>query len=127
MLPCHGYVTNKLRYLGQGSNTYPSAASTYLLGACTGSFAAAAISTSQTLAELLPPAVEAVLVAFRCALRAFIFRDDIEASVSSGQKSWTALVRIQRSEADKLIKDFNDKVIHTSRVLSISSSTIQEF
>ena len=56
------------RYYGEGSRPFPSADNTYLVGICTGSFAAAAISTSQTLSELIPAGVEAVLVAFRTGL-----------------------------------------------------------
>lgn len=81
------------------------------MGACTGAFAAAAISTSQTLAELIPVAVETVLVAFRCALHSLILRNELEPLVSEAQQSWTAIVGILEPEVVELIKAFNSNKV----------------
>lgn len=91
----------------QTAQPYPTAASTYLVGACTGSFAAAAISTSQTLSELLPAAVETVLASLKLGLRSLVVRNDIEASVPGEPKSWSALVDVQVAEAAEKIAAFN--------------------
>lgn len=53
----------------QASNgAYPSASNSVAAGLCTGSLAAAAITSCQSLADLLPVAVQTVRVAFRAGL-----------------------------------------------------------
>ena len=52
--------------------------------------AAAAISCSQTIAELLPAATEAVLIAFRTGLRTMGVRDRIERTLAD-PSSWSIL------------------------------------
>lgn len=91
------------RYYGEGSRPYPRADRSYLLGICTGSFAAAAVSTSQTLSELVPAGVEAVLVAFRTGLRSLELRDDIEKPIPDVSHSWSVVLRIQEDQASKAI------------------------
>lgn len=77
------------------------------MGLCTGSFAAAAISTSQTLSEVIPAGVEAVLVAFRTALFSPILRNDIEKSSPGMSPSWSVVVTLQEAEAVKFIETFD--------------------
>ena len=72
---------------------------------CTGSFAAAAISTSQTVAELLPAAIEAVTVAFRTGLKSFEARNDIEPH-SVAPPIWSAIVGMQEEQASALCDAF---------------------
>ncbi|KFY41333.1 hypothetical protein V494_03051 [Pseudogymnoascus sp. VKM F-4513 (FW-928)] len=95
-----------IRYFGEGSGLYPSATDSYCLGLCAGGFAAAAISTSQTLAELIPAGVEAVLAAFRTALCSLVVRSNIEEPSNNTHQSWSAVVNIQEDEASELIKRF---------------------
>ena len=76
------------------------------MGLCTGSFAAAAISTSQTVAELLPAAVEAVLVAFRTGLRSFEARSDIEPR-SVAPPIWSVIVGMQEEQASAILDAFS--------------------
>ena len=77
------------------------------MGLCAGGFAAAAVSTCQTLAELIPAGVEAVLAAFRTALCTLAVRDDIEGpNHNRHHQSWSAVVNIQEDEASELIKQF---------------------
>ncbi|KFY68272.1 hypothetical protein V496_01192 [Pseudogymnoascus sp. VKM F-4515 (FW-2607)] len=95
-----------IRYFGEGSRPYPSATDSYCLGLCAGGFAAAAVSTSQTLAELIPAAVEAVLTAFRTALCTLAALEDIEGPNQDKHQSWSAVVNIQEDEASELIKRF---------------------
>lgn len=99
-------VLQEFRYFGAGSRPYPDIVNTYLVGVCTGSFAASAISTSQTLSELIPAGVEAVLVAFRTALLSFVLRHDLEQPISGIPKSWSVVVSASHSEAVSLIENF---------------------
>ena len=76
------------------------------MGICTGSFAAAAISTSQTISELLPAGIEAVLVAFRTGLRSWEARNDIEhRSVAS--PVWSVSVGTQEEQASAILDEFS--------------------
>lgn len=99
-------LTENPRYFGEGSHPYPTAGNSYCLGLCTGSFAAAAVSTSQTLSELIPAGVEAVLTAFRTALRSFVVRDDIARPTSGTRRSWSAVINVQEDEAVEMIDRF---------------------
>ena len=74
------------------------------MGICTGSFAAAAISTSRTLSELVPAGVEAALAAFRTGLRSLELRNDIEKPIPGISPSWAAVVGIQETQATEFIE-----------------------
>ncbi|KAL9094495.1 MAG: hypothetical protein Q9165_003345 [Trypethelium subeluteriae] len=93
-----------LRHFGKPVTAYPDPESTLLLGLCTGSFAVAAISTSQTTAELVPAGVEAVIYAFRTALYSFKLQQDLERSTSGTSQSWSALVSLSEQHAADLIE-----------------------
>ncbi|KFY01909.1 hypothetical protein O988_02453 [Pseudogymnoascus sp. VKM F-3808] len=95
-----------IRYYGEGSRPYPSAIDSYCLGLCAGGFAAAAVSTSQTLAELIPAGVEAVLAAFRTALCSLEVRNNIEGPSLERHRSWSAVVNAPEKEASELIQRF---------------------
>lgn len=81
---------------------YPRPDQTYLLGLCTGSFSAAAISTCQSIVELVPAGVEAVICAFRTGLQSFRLQQDFERS--SG--TWSAAVSLGEEEAVDVIAKF---------------------
>ncbi|PQE06757.1 polyketide synthase protein [Rutstroemia sp. NJR-2017a BBW] len=100
-------LTSEFRYYGEGSRPYPTAADSYILGLCTGSFAASAISTSQTLQELIPAAIEAVLVAFRTGLRSLELRNAIELSRLTESQSWSTIFSAKEAEAIELIETFS--------------------
>ncbi|KAM0813241.1 putative Polyketide synthase [Seiridium cardinale] len=74
------------------AKSYPTLNDSYVLGVCTGSLAAAAISSSSSLSDLLPLAVQTVLVAFRLGLRALELRDRLELSVEHRDQPWSAVV-----------------------------------
>ncbi|PWY79190.1 polyketide synthase [Aspergillus heteromorphus CBS 117.55] len=105
-LLCLTEIGQFIRYLGQGSRPYPAAKTTYLVGACTGSFAAAAIASAQTLTELLPAAVEAVIVAVRTAVRSLALQNDLE-PVVEGRREWSVAIGTDESEARRAIESFN--------------------
>ena len=108
-----------LRYYGEGSRPFPSDANTYLVGLCTGSFAAAAISTSQTLSELIPAGIEAVLAAFRTGLCSLELRDDIEGPSNGTPRSWSAVVSASESQAAELLQNFSSKDVRRDMVLEV--------
>ena len=98
LLPYFSLLT-MISYYGEGSRPYPSACSSYVIGLCTGSFAAAAISTSQTLSELLPAAIEAVLAAFRTGLCSMEVRDDIDQMPQTTLPIWSVIVGVPEQSA----------------------------
>ncbi|TVY85230.1 putative sterigmatocystin biosynthesis polyketide synthase [Lachnellula suecica] len=67
-LACIYQLGSFIRQHGKSGRAYPSSFETYLLGLCTGALAAAAISSCKSLSELLPVAVQSVVVAFRLGL-----------------------------------------------------------
>lgn len=93
-------------HFGKPDNVYPIPKDTYLLGLCTGSFAAAAVSTSQTIAELIPAGIESVIYAFRTGLHSFKLQQDLERSHSSPPKSWSAVVTLSEQHAANLIDSY---------------------
>lgn len=99
-------LINILRYYGEDSRPYPSASNSYAIGLCTGSFAAAAISTSQTLSELIPAALEAVLVAFRTGLASIEARDDIEHDSKDTAPVWSVILGLKEQDALSALRTF---------------------
>lgn len=75
------------------------------MGLCTGSFAAAAMSTSQTVSELLPAGIEATLVAFRTGLRSWEARNDIE-NRSVASPVWSVSVGMQGEQVYTALDEF---------------------
>ncbi|KAJ9668079.1 hypothetical protein H2201_001885 [Coniosporium apollinis] len=89
-LTCIHHLACFISYFGEGSRIYPVPVDSIAAGACIGLLAAAAISSAQTVIDLLPPAVEAVLVAFHTGLRTMETRDYIERSPSTA--NWCMVV-----------------------------------
>ncbi|TPX22279.1 Type I Iterative Polyketide synthase (PKS), partial [Coccidioides immitis] len=69
---------------------YPSPGRKYVVGLCTGALAAAAISSSSSLSELLPAAVHTVQVALRLGLLANDMKDRIETPTQESPREWSA-------------------------------------
>ena len=101
-------------WYGEGSRQYPPGSNSYVIGLCTGSFAAAAISTSQTISELLPAGIEAVLVAFRTGLRSWEARNDIE-HCSVASPVWSVSVGMQEEQASTSLDEFCKAEVCTFR------------
>ncbi|THC96716.1 hypothetical protein EYZ11_003822 [Aspergillus tanneri] len=121
-LLCTTQIAQYMRYYGQASRPFPTTDSTYLVGACTGSFAASAISISPTPSELLPVAVESVLVALKTAMLALIVREDL-CIPDEDQKAWCAVVGIEKAVAEDLIEKFNTEK-HLPRVYQLYISSL---
>ncbi|KAL9085529.1 MAG: hypothetical protein Q9165_007574 [Trypethelium subeluteriae] len=88
-------VAQFIEFYGDGSRSYPSRSNTYVIGPCTGGFAAAAISCSQNLPELIPNGVEAVTAAFRTALRSYLIGDGLSRAHPTQSRSWSAALSAQ--------------------------------
>jgi len=75
-------------------------------GMCSGLFAASAISAAQTVSELVPIAIDTVLLAFRTGLYAIEVRDRIEKH-SPATSSWSVVIPgIQDATALAAIREF---------------------
>ena len=85
---------------------YPTSENTYMLGLCTGSFATAAISTSRSIAELIPAGIQAVVQAFRTGLHSLKVQRDLETPLSSRTKSWSAVIAVSEKRALELLEDY---------------------
>ncbi|KAL8896686.1 MAG: hypothetical protein Q9192_002952 [Flavoplaca navasiana] len=88
-------------------DSYPDAASSYLIGVCTGSFASAAISSSRTMTELIPAGVEAALAAFRTGLHSLRMQQDIEPMSIERPRPWSFVSSLQESQALEILQKFN--------------------
>ncbi|KAH4055428.1 hypothetical protein HBH92_078380 [Parastagonospora nodorum] len=91
------------------SNSYTPEFNPYIIGVCTGSFAAAAVSSSRTMAELVPAGVEAALAAFRTGLHSLKMQRDIEPAATEDAQSWSFIASMTESEALENIGAFISK------------------
>ncbi|KAI9878041.1 MAG: hypothetical protein M1830_002092 [Pleopsidium flavum] len=92
---------------GEVGRSYPRPEDTYVLGLCTGALAAAAVSSCNTLSELLPAAVQTVQVAFRLGLCVVDVRDRIEAPSKDFPREWSMFVPgLEPKAAAVVIKEF---------------------
>lgn len=67
------------------------------------------MSSSQSIVELLPAAIEAVRIAFRIGVFVTEVRDEIEQRVHNAP-SWSAVVSgIQESDANSILSKFHDE------------------
>ena len=83
------------RYFTEDSRSFPPPVNTYVIGPCTGGFAAAALSCSQTLPDLVSNGVEAILAAFRTAFRSFSVGQSLSSRTTQRNKSWSAALSPQ--------------------------------
>ena len=93
------------RYYGDGARSFPTPHQAAVLGLCTGSIAAAAISASSSLFELVPFGIEAVLIAFRIGLRSTEVRNDIEHGAESSD--WSMIVGMKHGQAKTELDTFS--------------------
>ncbi|PLB48450.1 conidial pigment polyketide synthase PksP/Alb1 [Aspergillus steynii IBT 23096] len=85
--------------------TYPSPTETCMSGLCTGALAAAAVSCCKTVSELIPVAVQTVIVALRtgqCALNAANAVDQSEGNWS------TVLTGLSQQEVSDRLQEFSN-------------------
>ncbi|KAJ5609421.1 hypothetical protein N7528_009988 [Penicillium herquei] len=95
-----------IHYFGDLGHAYPSGSESCIVGLCTGQLAAAAVSSSKTVGELMASGVETAVVALRLGMCVFRVRELLEGSGSSSP-SWSVLVSgIREQEAQQLIETF---------------------
>lgn len=111
-------------HFGKPGTVYPTPENTYILGLCTGSFATAAISASQNIAELIPAGVEAVIHAFRTGLHSFKLKRDLERSLFPTPKSWFAVVGLPEQRAADLIENYVVEKVRDAFSLCLESVLI---
>nr|AAS89278.1 truncated polyketide synthase [Aspergillus flavus]AAS89279.1 truncated polyketide synthase [Aspergillus flavus]AAS89286.1 truncated polyketide synthase [Aspergillus flavus]AAS89293.1 truncated polyketide synthase [Aspergillus flavus] len=81
-----------IREYEESGNMYPQPSDSYVLGFCMGSLAAVAVSCSRSLSELLPIAVQTVLIAFRLGLCALEMRDRVDGCSDDRGDPWSTIV-----------------------------------
>ncbi|KAH9210389.1 polyketide synthase [Leptodontidium sp. 2 PMI_412] len=122
-------VAQSIVYFTEGSKPYPPPPNTYVIGPCTGGFAAAAISCSQSLSDLVSNGVRAVLAAFSAALRSFLVGQSLLPRAKSTQtqpnKSWSAVLNAQGDiSLEEMVQEYTN--IKTT-TLSGRPSVLQDF
>ncbi|RPB26895.1 conidial pigment polyketide synthase PksP/Alb1 [Terfezia boudieri ATCC MYA-4762] len=105
MFVCLHQLALFISSFGGGLHAYPAPKTSNFVGLCIGLLPAAAISTAQTVVELLPAAVEAVMIAFRIGLRTFESRN-LLGQGSEVNGPWSAVVGIQEKQALAALTQF---------------------
>ena len=86
--------------------SYPKAADAQIIGVCSGALAAAAVCCSTSFSNLLPAAVQSVVLSFQTGMKSA----EVASSVVSSRgflDDWSLLVsRITHDEANHMIEDF---------------------
>ncbi|XPT03478.1 Noranthrone synthase [Ascochyta lentis] len=89
---------------------YPTSDNSQIISLCTGAIAAAAISSSSSLSELLPAAVHSVQVAMRLGLCLIETRDRIELPERGTSQEWSvAFYGLDENAAVNAINDFFER------------------
>ncbi|WPH01307.1 Hypothetical protein R9X50_00414600 [Acrodontium crateriforme] len=98
------------RVFESGIQSSTKAESIVAVGVCTGSFAAAAVSTSRTPSDLVETGVQATLVAFRTGLQSLLMQQAIEASKPNDQSSsWSFVISLSESKGQEVLKRFRSE------------------
>ncbi|KAK5988370.1 Polyketide synthase 1 [Cladobotryum mycophilum] len=99
-----------INYYGSTGQKYPTGENQYVAGLCVGSLAAAAVSSSETLSDLIPTGIDAIRVALRVGLRvgrATTFLDTN--NTPNPLSSWTYVIpetTLPRSSAEETLLGF---------------------
>lgn len=104
----HFFFSNLLTlgsYHGDLGHAYPSPSDSHIIGLCTGLLSSVAVSISSNVGELLPTAVETVVLSLRLGLCVSTTRE-LFGPKESVDGSWSALVPgCTADEASKVIED----------------------
>ncbi|RFU78923.1 conidial pigment polyketide synthase alb1 [Trichoderma arundinaceum] len=101
-----------LNYFGDGQEKYPAGLNDRILGLCIGALAAAAVSSSQSLAELVQAGIDAVRVSLKVGLLVARTAALFGHPESTGTSSWSYVVpdaQIPLALAEKAIASYRDK------------------
>ncbi|KAL1970787.1 hypothetical protein VTN77DRAFT_2621 [Rasamsonia byssochlamydoides] len=106
-LTCIYQLALFISYYGDEGQVYPLGSDSYVIGLCTGLLASTAVSSSRTVGELIPVAIEAVVIALRLGLCALKVRDFVGQNEAHSQ-SWSAVLSgIQEDQALEAIREFS--------------------
>lgn len=108
-------------YYGRSGRVYPTPEDTSCLGICAGSFAAAAVSVSKSLLELIPAAIEAVMIAFRTSMASLTMRDDIVGLDRGHESCWSVVVSGEEQELQRKLDEFSETEVCCSLISSPES------
>lgn len=110
------------RQHSDGKLSFPTAQDSQLLGFCTGCFAAAAVSSSQDLVQLIPAAVHATVIALHTGLRAAHMALSIDGKTSSSE--WSMFVfGVSGKDGACLLERFNSRNVAFSRTCPAAFNT----
>ncbi|KAL7941478.1 putative conidial pigment polyketide synthase PksP/Alb1 [Trichoderma barbatum] len=101
-----------LNYFGDGQHAYPTGPNNHVSGLCIGALAAAAVSSSQSLSELVQAGVDVVRVSLRVGLLVARTAALFGPSESTGSSSWSYVVpesQFPLELAEKAIASYNNK------------------
>lgn len=104
-------------YYGRTGRVYPTPENASCLGICAGSFAAAAVSVSKSLIELIPNAIEAAMVAFRTSMASLTMRDDIVGLDGQRESCWSVVVSGGEQELQRKIDEFSTIEVGDSLII----------
>jgi hypothetical protein len=97
--------TSAFRLHSDGSLPYPSVHDSHLAGLCSGALAAAAISTSSSLSDLIPVAVRTVALALHLGLRASEMAESLQGSDT--RSTWSMVIPgLTADSASEVLHDF---------------------
>ncbi|KAF1952293.1 polyketide synthetase [Byssothecium circinans] len=91
----------------EGGFAFPTSQDSKLVGFCTGAFAAAAISSSQDLVQLIPAAVHATVVALHTGLRSE--QENLTVDGSSSSRCSMVVLGASENEIASLLERFNSR------------------
>ncbi|GCB19650.1 conidial yellow pigment biosynthesis polyketide synthase [Aspergillus awamori] len=98
-----------IHFYGDLGHDYPTPSNSHLVGLCTGVLSCTAVSCARNVGELIPAAVESVVIALRLGICVFRVRELVD-SADSESTCWSALVSgISEAEASHLIDEYSSK------------------
>ncbi|THY13928.1 polyketide synthase [Aureobasidium pullulans] len=102
------YQVAQYLHLARSFSSGVSSRPNYVLGICTGSLAAAAVSCSSDLNEVVTTGLQAVLVAFRVGI---LVHRKAQAIAQDGADahSWSVVTNMQEADAEAMLSDLRDQ------------------
>ncbi|KAF4455874.1 Type I Iterative Polyketide synthase (PKS) [Fusarium albosuccineum] len=98
-----------INYYGRNGRLYPLPHETFPLGICAGAFAAAAVSASRSLSELVGVASEIIIFAFRTALLSFNTKIDIVGNDEEHGGSWSVIVLGDETKMQSKVEEWSTR------------------
>ena len=117
------FLLNIRSYYGQPDTPYPDAATTHIIGLCTGLLTGAAVSCCRSLTELIPVAVQTVLVAFRTG----IVVTDVRGRIDMGEpdRSWSIMIPgLAGDAASPYLEEFSTELVCLSKMTPMMMLTL---